>query len=675
MSPAARLRRSAVTLLLTAALVVGLADAASADVSATPAHTWGTNGRVLSILSTGGLVYVAGSFSAVVDTSGASHPAANVAVFDPADGTFDPSWGVSANDTVNALAVSAGVLYLGGNFTQVDGVNRRKLAAVDISSGSVTPWQPTMDGQVDQVTVVGGSVYASGAFANVTVGGTTYPQPFVARFDATSGAFDQSWRPAPDGRVRTVLGSTDGSHVYLGGDFSSVSGASGTVSLASLFTISGAVDTRFRGAPTNQTGRPPLFDLATDGTRLVVAATGGGGACTALDASTGALLWTHHANGDMQSVRIIGSTAYCGGHYSGSGSFDGFDRNKLAAVDLATGSVLAFAPKVNSALGLWSMGADATHLYVGGDFTKIGPVVQGHFAQFSDNGAQGVPLAPRSLAGVGGDSVANLSWVAPTSDGGSKVQQYRIYRAVGSGTLKKVGTSKSLNYADPTVQNGVTYTYAVSAKNAVGEGPRTAAVTVTPMAGADSPPGAPTGLSAASLPGSIGLSWTAPAVEGSAPVTAYQVLRSSTSGTETLLVTVPAASTSAQAYTDTAVDVATRYFYVVRAVTSVGAGAASNEVSQVPSSGVPSAPVLSASVSGGRVVLGWTAAKDNGSPVTKYTVVRNAVRIVNNLPPTTLGYTDSAVVAGTTYQYQVRAANAVGNSKFSNTVIVTVPAS
>src|SRR5262245_19023397 len=103
-------------------LSLSLTASASADVSDTPGRTWATNGRVLVIQSIGGLVYVGGTFTAVVDTDGVSHPAGNIAVFDPVAGTFNTAWGGTANGSVNAIAVSGNTLYLGGNFSQVDGV-------------------------------------------------------------------------------------------------------------------------------------------------------------------------------------------------------------------------------------------------------------------------------------------------------------------------------------------------------------------------------------------------------------------------------------------------------------------------------------------------------------------------------------------------------------------------
>jgi hypothetical protein len=650
-------------------LLLSVAAQASADVSDTPGRTWATNGRVLAIENVGGLVYIGGTFTAVVDLDGVSHPAGNVAVFDPTAGTFNTAWSATANGSVNAIAASGNTLYLGGDFSQVNGASHRKLAAVNLTTGAVIPtWKPSADGLVETVVALGGQVYAGGYFFNITDAAGAHAQPFIARLDGTTAAVDPTWHPTPDARVRRIMPSTDGSRLFVGGDFSTVSGAPGSVALVSIVTATGAVDPLFREGTNNGNARAPVFDLATDGTHLLVAAAGGGGGCTMQDPARGTTIWSHKSNGDMQAVEVIGSTVYCGGHFNGSASFDGVDRTKLAAVDLTTGTILDYAPVVNSALGIWSMGSDATHLYIGGDFTKVSGISQAHFARFSQAGTETPPMAPRSLTGQAGDSAAYLTWLPPTNDGGSTIKSYRVYRKTAKGSVKSVGRANALSFTDTTAVDGTTYTYTVAALNGIGEGPPSSATTVTPQHGVVTPPGAPTGLGSTSLPGAIQLSWDPPPSNGGTPITGYQVLRSSTPGTETLLTTLGTVTT----YLDTAVTVQARYYYTVRAINAKGTGSASNETTASPNSGVPSPPVLSGTPTSGKVTLTWPAVVDNGSPLTKLTLVRDGIRIAI-LTPDIRTYVDSAVAHGTSYRYQLKATNSVGSSNFSNSVTVLVP--
>ena len=80
-------------------------------------------------------------------------------------------------------------------------------------------------------------------------------------------------------------------------------------------------------------------------------------------------------------------------------------------------------------------------------------------------------------------------------------------------------------------------------------------------------------------------------------------------------------------------------------------------------------------VSSTEVDLSW---RDNSNNETAFHVFRKIPGITSFRKIATLGanvtsYVDTTVVAGTSYAYKVRAHNAAGNSKFSNTVTVTTP--
>lgn len=70
----------------------------------------------------------------------------------------------------------------------------------------------------------------------------------------------------------------------------------------------------------------------------------------------------------------------------------------------------------------------------------------------------------------------------------------------------------------------------------------------------------------------------------------------------------------------------------------------------------------------------WTVPSDGGSPITKYVVLRDGVRLVT-LTATSTGptsYTDNKPPSGT-HVYQVKAVNAIGSGQLSNKVTVSVP--
>lgn len=89
----------------------------------------------------------------------------------------------------------------------------------------------------------------------------------------------------------------------------------------------------------------------------------------------------------------------------------------------------------------------------------------------------------------------------------------------------------------------------------------------------------------------------------------------------------------------------------------------------------PAAPVsVSASKSAGSIVITWASGSDNGSTITRYYIHRGTSSA--SLQPLTqvegLSYADTAVVAGTTYYYQVYAENAGGRGPASEVITVAI---
>ena len=125
-------------------------------------------------------------------------------------------------------------------------------------------------------------------------------------------------------------------------------------------------------------------------------------------------------------------------------------------------------------------------LFAGGDGLTIGTPIDLVLQRFGVTidgrpPGDGPPGAPMGLSAVAGDASATLSWTAPSFDGGSPVTGYRVYRGTTAGGetfLESVGTGTS--FVDSDVANGQTYYYKVSAESALGEGPLSGEVSVTP---------------------------------------------------------------------------------------------------------------------------------------------------------------------------------------------------
>lgn len=642
----------------------------------TMARTWGVSGRVSALTNSSVGVVAAGDLSMAMAPSGARSEATSLVVLHPETGVID-ALPVHVDGEIRAVAVDGTTAYLGGDFRHVNGLTRVSLASVSLVDGSVQPWAPSANVDVEALAVEGPFVYAGGGFTTITDSDGTVSVPHLARLSKSSGALDVTWSSGITltDRVRSLLVKPGSAHLYVGGDWTALDGHPGS---GKIFLVStGAtpvVDATYRTGPINDGQPSPVFSMSIEGNSLLIAAGGRGGGCTLQNATTGATQWSYHTNGNVVAAVLRDGRAFCGGHFNGSGSFGSYSRHKLAQVDASTGTVLDWAPVVNSALGVFTLASAPTALVVGGDFTKVGSTVQPHLGMFVMGDAIRAPSMPLNALAAPGDSAVQLTWDAPDYDGGAKLREYEVFRSRGAGAFSVVGTTKAQSYADSTVVNGTSgdpgsaYHYYVVAKNSVGRGTSTATMTVTPLASLVMPPAAPEDFTAVGQFGQNHLEWSAPETDGGGPITGYVIHRGTVSGALEFYATTGASVTD---LTDTAVTSGTQYYYKVYAKNSVGSGPASIEEWATPTSGAPGAPTLTGNHSGGPVHLTWAPSGSGASSITQYVLLRDGVRIYKG-PASQLSYNDSAAPSGHVVEYKVKAVNAYGASKFSNVVAFTL---
>ncbi|MFI2650704.1 fibronectin type III domain-containing protein [Micromonospora fulviviridis] len=225
----------------------------------------------------------------------------------------------------------------------------------------------------------------------------------------------------------------------------------------------------------------------------------------------------------------------------------------------------------------------------------------------------GKPGAPRAVTAAAGNASARVSWQAAASNG-AEITRYVVE---GAGQRHEVGANqRALEITGLT--NGETYTFAVHAVNAKGDGPARRSNPVTPTAAVPDPPASVT--AEARPDGTVLVKWPAANGQGNT-VTKYAVTASSAGATapagespKTELV-IPAGQ----------LEYGTQYAFTVIAVSDKGAGSKASPVSNtvVPFT-APAAPTeLQASTVAdqpGTIAVQWAPAVDNGRPVTKYLV-------------------------------------------------------
>lgn len=369
-------------------LAPGLTSPARAAVSDSPAATYQTDDRVSAILVVGNRLYIAGRFKNVrpagVAAGGADETArSGLAAFNLTTGALLP-WNPGVNHQVNALAASPNgrVIYVGGRFGRIHGKHRANLAAVRARSGKLTHFRADTNGRVLSIATRGRAVYVGGKFTNVSGRAVGHLAALTRR-----GHVRSSFHGSADGFVRSVAISTNGRFLYLGGDFRHVSGKRGR-HLAKLVRVSG------RARHMAQHPSYPVLQVVATKHRLYLAGNGVGGHLAAYT-TTGTRRWVRQVDGRVTSVARIRKTLYAGGqfHHMCVGDSGGVDsgftcptvqatRQRLVAVSRGTGALRAWAPGANSILGVFAMAGSSAGLQVGGDFTTIGSTEQQGYARF-----------------------------------------------------------------------------------------------------------------------------------------------------------------------------------------------------------------------------------------------------------------------------------------------------
>jgi hypothetical protein len=130
--------------------------------------------------------------------------------------------------TVTAIAVTGTTAYLTGNFLAIGGREQSELAAVDLSTGSATGWNPlvTGGGSPDTVSLADGAVYIGGDFNAIGRVYPTSPRIDLAAVDPATGEATD-WNPEDDaadqsGYINALLVASG--TVYAGGEFEFMGG-------------------------------------------------------------------------------------------------------------------------------------------------------------------------------------------------------------------------------------------------------------------------------------------------------------------------------------------------------------------------------------------------------------------------------------------------------------------
>lgn len=342
------------------------------------------------VLPTAGGVWVGGYFNSV-----GGEYRNGFALIEEATNTIWP-FPVDIDGYVNTIAVQGNTLYIGGQFSTVNNFPRENLAALDLRTGSVLGWNPGVYGVSltdrtasvqsmrikDNRLFIGGHFYAVNSLATV--------RPGLAAIDLTTGAAT-SWNPTVgDGKTMNqyvlaidILDNT----LYVGGSFNLLNLSVTRNNLAAINTENANI------LNWNPNSGGEINRIRASASTIYVTGSFGNGiggvarpyGIAAIAATTGTVTtWAPQFDGFVYDVALAGDNVFVAGYFSLVS--DAF-RPGLAAFSLANGSLTPWTPDIGddgeSGYSTYSVATSTSRLFVAGNFRMLGTEYRQYYAEYS----------------------------------------------------------------------------------------------------------------------------------------------------------------------------------------------------------------------------------------------------------------------------------------------------
>jgi trimeric autotransporter adhesin len=413
-----------------AASALALAAPAAAVNGNDPTSSWITDGTVYAVAATPSQVVVGGDFTLIgrqtgswvgIDADGsvpllppAWYSTVDQAVSDGSRGWFlrtedgdgntqvvhlladrslDPKWKANVDGTVNAIADDGTTLYVGGDFTKVNGARRERLASFDNRTRKLSAWAPQIEGkkpkddaEVDTLLVAQQRIFFAGSFAKVNGKSRN-------TFAALSGSKLTPWKPVVNGDVYVLAAGPN--RIYVGGDFEAVDGKKRN-ELAAVNDTDGGI------LPWNPVANGAIEAIAptagvvyVGGTFTSVGGKSRRGMAAISATSADATSWDANVNGEVDAILPEGGSVYFGGVFDRVG---GFPRSNLAAANTTSGAATAWDPRSDARVHVLRMGASG-RILAGGEFATVGAIRREGLAALSLDGKTVLPWVP-SISGT-----------------------------------------------------------------------------------------------------------------------------------------------------------------------------------------------------------------------------------------------------------------------------------
>jgi PKD repeat protein len=512
-------------------------------VAADALPTTQINGVAWSQVVVGNTVYVGGSFTSARPAGAAAGtqetPRYNLLAYDIRTGELITSFAPNLNGQVLTVAASpdGSRIYVGGDFTAVDGQVRKRVAAFDTATGAlVAGWHPNINSQVRAIAATSTTVYLGGSIT--AVGGVTRTR--LAAVTAADGAL-LPWAPLPGvgstkGNTNGATGTSDqvmalvvtggGTQVVAAGRFDTMNGTKAT-GVAALDPVTGANRTfAINQKITNQGVNSAVYSLTTYGDQVIGTAydyygPGNLEGSFVATATGGNIVEINDCRGDSYSSYATDGVLYVASHTHNCGNIGGFPEQPVRVHKFGTaytltptgtvgsstitnanlkgqpaGSQLAWYPTLTPGTFTgqgqsgWSVTGNGQYVVYGGEFTKANSTGQQGLVRFAvpsiapDKVGPAASDALTPVVTAAGPGSAKVTWTA-TSDQDNENLTYRVYRDGNPTAPVHTVVTASMWWKLPTMTftdtglTGGAHTYSVTATDPFGNSVSSASASVT----------------------------------------------------------------------------------------------------------------------------------------------------------------------------------------------------
>lgn len=501
-------------------------------VTADALPTTQVDGVVWSQVIVGDTVYAAGSFANArppgVQDNVNETPRQNLLAYDINTGALKTSFAPTINGQILSITRSpdGSRIYIGGQFTTVNGQSRSRIAAFDTATGQLnTAFKPAAGSTVRAVTATDSAVYFGGDFTRVS----NISRPYLAGASASNGAV-LPWNPTPNSSVLAVAMTPDNSAVAAGGRFSTMNGASAygmtAVDVNTAQPRNWAVTSVIRNAGT----KGAILSMTADEDSLY--ATGydlGAGSnfegTVRINPTTGAIIWMEDCHGDTYSAFSGGGSVYTASHKHHCNNVGGFPeisprrwKHSVAFSKATTGTLLTnnqggydnFAGRPSpsqlnwfptTGIGVytgqsqasWHVTGNSKYIVYGGEFPTVNGKIQQGLVRYAKKADATNKVGPALGNGMvptvtsPGTGAAQVTWTS-AYDFDNTTLTYKVYRnnvlvhtVQGDSTFWQLPT---VRFTDSKLPAGSSQSYRVTASDSSGNTVNGPSASVTIAGGA-----------------------------------------------------------------------------------------------------------------------------------------------------------------------------------------------